>query len=535
MSDVVPPNNPTAEKSLLALILTDNAILDDPDCQLRAPEFYIPSHATIYRTAREHRAAGKVFDLTTAPDCLADHPDAASILADIGTAGMTAAVRHHASDYAASIRDAARRRQIIERASNLVATAYDGRDESELQAAIASIGDDLDSGGRGLALMDSAAFDDADFEIEYLVENILVRGQPGAIAGPMKGAKTLSSIALAVHGATGTPLFGNERFAIPQPFRTAVFSMESGGATLRAVARSICHSLDCRLSDLAEMLHWNLDSIRVDDARVLSMLRREIEKREIDLVIIDPLYLALNVDDDSQSNMFRMGARLHGITKLTRDTGAALILNHHANKRRDKPHEPMKLNELNGAGVGEYIRQWILVSRRSEYDPESKGHHELWMVSGGAEHGGTYALDIDEYGPSGERRQWQTEARPASVAIADKREAEQAAKRADQEAKQAEAKEDARKIYAPKVIRCLRLKANRDGASFSKIREFVGCTQKALRMAIDYLLETGQVMECTFTAKNHQPYGGYRLTGESHSEPLGTTRNPLESPVHSEC
>ena len=525
----VPPHDERAEQSVLgSMLLAQDAardyVIDDVVATLEPSNFYNGNHRAIYQAIRSLHADGKPVDVVAVGDQLGNRLEefgGHSYLLELLQSVPHAA---HAEYYAGIVRSKAKRRRAMAQAERIREVANDPTaSDDDVAAAIDAVGDAPRDDRQGLALMDSDEFDGADFEVDYLVENILVRGQPGVIAGPMKGGKTLCSVALAVHGATGTPLFGSERFAVPQSFRAAIFSMESGGGALRATARSVCHSVGSRLDDLAGMLFWNLDSIRVDDSRVLSLLRREIERRAIDLVIIDPLYLALNIDDDSSSNLYKMGAKLRGITKLISDTGAAVVLNHHATKKRENPRVPMQIHEMNGAGIGEWVRQWLLVSRRSDYDADQKGHHELWMAVGGsAGHGGAYALDLDEYSEAGYRREWHAEARPASVAIGDMRAAEEATRHAEREAKRIEADEQARKTYAPKVVRCLRLKANRDGASMSKIREFVGCTKKALTVTIDHLLGEGEVVECSFTGKNRQPYDGYRLAGEGHSEPLGS-------------
>ncbi|HEX6986602.1 MAG TPA: AAA family ATPase [Planctomycetaceae bacterium] len=312
-----------------------------------------------------------------------------------------------------------------------------------------------------------------------------------------------------IHGATGTPVLGYEKFAVPRPFRSAFVSMESGGATIRANARSICHSLGCRLSDLDGMVWWQLDSLKISDPGTLTALRREIERKQLELLVVDPLYLAIDLDADDSKSVYQMGKRLTAVGTLIRDTGCVVALIHHGIKRPQDPYRPMKLNDLSGAGVTEWAGQWGLISRRGEYDEERPGHHELWYRAGGRDFPGSLlAIDIDEFSPFGERREWRVSVRPASEVAAEMIEASEAAKLSQRQASEAAEARHYVDRYAAKVVGWLR--RHPGGGSASDIRNSCGMAPKAWRLVLGHLLESEQIVECRYRAGNGHEYPGFR-------------------------
>lgn len=367
--------------------------------------------------------------------------------------------------------------------------------------------------------LDSDEFDDADLEVEYLVENLITRGQPMVPGGPAKGCKTLIYTATVIHGATGTPVLGWHNFAVPKPFRSGFVSMESGGATIRANARSICHSLGCRLSDLKGEVLWQLDSLKISDPATLTALRREIERREIDFLAVDPLYLAIDLDADDSKSVYQMGKRLSEVGTLIKDTGCTVALIHHGIKRPQDPYRPMKLADLSGAGVTEWAGQWGLLSRRAEYNEEQPGHHELWFRAGGRDFPGSLlAVDIEEFSSFGEQREWRVQVRQASEVLSERIENDEANKQAKrQAAEDAEARLYAER-YAGKVVEWLR--KHPGGGSASDIRNSCGMAPKAWRLVLSQLLDSGQLKECMYRATNGHQYAGFKLPSDD-SDSLG--------------
>ena len=93
--------------------------------------------------------------------------------------------------------------------------------------------------------------------------------------------------------------------------------------------------------------------------------------------------MMLGIGQDA-GNLFVVGRYLQAISDLVRDTGVTPILCHHLRKGVTEPHEPAELEDIAWAGFQEFTRQWLLLNRRSRYEPDQPGHHELWMNVGGS-------------------------------------------------------------------------------------------------------------------------------------------------------
>jgi replicative DNA helicase len=101
----------------------------------------------------------------------------------------------------------------------------------------------------------------------------------------------------------------------------------------------------------------------------------------------------------SPSNLYEVGPLLRGVGQACLDAGTTLLLVHHANKSAVKKtgrSGPLDLDDLAFSGVGEYVRQWLLVSRRSPYQPGTGDHLLLMSVGGSAGHSGCWEVDVNE-------------------------------------------------------------------------------------------------------------------------------------------
>jgi hypothetical protein len=298
-----------------------------------------------------------------------------------------------------------------------------------------------------LDLITSADFDAGDFELQWLVEDVLVRDQPCILGGPKKALKTLLGIDLAVSVASGTPFLG--KYPIPSPERVVVLSGESGRATLQAAARAIADARGRRLSTLD--IHWGFNLPQLANQNHLAGLKNDIARQEAKLLLFDPLYLALLAGPVAQgisaANVYQMGPLLLNVAQACLSVGCTPVLFHHFRLSRPNAYAEPMLEDLAFAGVQEFARQWVLLSRRSEFDTEDQqGKHELWLKAGGSA-GHSLLRAVDIYEGKIDRhfrgRTWRVEVLPPT----DARIAESDAKAAEKDRKKvAHNKQDENKI-----------------------------------------------------------------------------------------
>jgi hypothetical protein len=248
--------------------------------------------------------------------------------------------------------------------------------------------------GFRFAVVDSAMFDAADYRPEWAVKGALVRGQPAVIGGPLKCMKTSLSLDLGISLGSATPFLGH--FQVYQKSRTVILGGESGQATLQNCARRICWERGISLADCD--LFWGFRLPKLASVQDLRELQRGLKNCGAENCILDPLYLSLLTGDDaaSASNFYATGPLLLAAAEACLDVGVTPIVCHHFRRSIPQPPAKPELTWLSHSGIAEFARQWLLLSRRQEYDEDS-GFHELWLAIGGSVgHSCLHALDIDE-------------------------------------------------------------------------------------------------------------------------------------------
>ena len=122
-------------------------------------------------------------------------------------------------------------------------------------------------------------------------------------------------------------------FSVPRPIRCGFMSAEIGWGTLRERAEQVAQSKGFALAEL-DNLHWSTACPIVSNFEHLGELERFICDQQLQMLGIDPSYLAFCDVADKASNPFAMGRVLLGLTRLIETTGSTINLQNHNRKNR---------------------------------------------------------------------------------------------------------------------------------------------------------------------------------------------------------
>ena len=176
-----------------------------------------------------------------------------------------------------------------------------------------------------------AELDAAEFKTEYLVEWLLVAGQPCIVAGQKKALKTSILLDLAIALAIAGRFLGF--FRVTRTARVCVMTGESGLATIQETLRRIAAAAGCRLAEIDNLvisdqlpLFGNLEHLEL-------RLKRLLIEDSIEVLILDPAYLCIPADGH-EGSLFAMGQLLRGLSEMCQSLGVTLVLAHHTKWRR---------------------------------------------------------------------------------------------------------------------------------------------------------------------------------------------------------
>lgn len=516
--DAPPPADVDAEKMVLGSILvagTTETFTKVSD-QIKPQDFYDDANRVVFEHMLRLRRESKPIDVKLLCDSLkgATAHDVRAFDDVGGSAYLGSLVKSvpnaaYGAYYASIVREQADKRRLFDVALQTAQASHNGKPATDIIASLRETLDDFarrDTSTR-YRRFTAAELDGAEIDVEYLVDDVLAAKHVGGIVGASKSLKTTIAADLAFSVATGGHFLGY--FPVRQTARTAFMSGESGLPTLQETLRRIASSAGSELREATDLIVSD-QLPQLGSIDHMTALRRFIEQDAIEFLIIDPLYLCADTDG-REGSLFAMGALLRSVAEVATDCGTTLLILHHMTQTSAKTSTDRnpELFDSAWAGTQQFFRQWIALNRRSAYDPEQPGRHELRLVTGGSMgHSTGIALDIEEGkrdDPGG--RRWDVTVRSLSDVKTERALAK------DSE------KEQMRALRFEADCELVRRKLDAvypEGFTKRELRARCQLSHDRLANALAALDESGEIEACDVMVSNHKkPHEGVRLKKET--------------------
>jgi hypothetical protein len=364
------------------------------------------------------------------------------------------------------------------------------------ESATGALSDMSDKGPFSLGLIRWSEFQKDETPLRYLIPGLVAEAEHFVIGGRTKGLKTNTALDMMISLASGQPFLGH--FPVTAACPVAFISGESGRKSLQRRAATMAGVRKATIPDDNFFIGFDLPKLSI--LSHLDAIQKAIEEFGIKLLCVDPAYLATltSGNADKASNQFAMGLILEPFGKIGVATGCTMALVHHARKAsRAEQFQPMTREDLSQSGFDAWMRQWLLLSRRS---PFRNGVHELHMEAGGsAGHFGQWAVTVDE-GDDTRGRQW-------TVTVIEADEARANAVQAAQDAKAERLDVDI------SVVRSIFERGGNKPLSRNAIRVQTSFNPPRLARVIQAMLDSGVLEDAQFSVSGQKPRdGGYRLS-----------------------
>ncbi len=337
-ADIRPvPRDDEAERATLGAMLLSADACEAVLSMLVPSDFAASRHQPIFEAIRDRHQIGEPVDvLTIRAELLSrgtmkagDDIYLTKLIEDVP-------LPEAASTYAATVRDQARRRQLLDVAASIAESAYDRAASVDEAVNFSSklLGDLTADAPRTkrprlevFDVADVAREVDAAGEPKWLIEGKWPEGDYGVSGAEDKAGKTWDRIDLAVSIASGTKYL--DRFETMQGHVVLWYGEGNRRNAIRRI-RAICEHKGFELEDLGDSIRLCFRVPRLNDAESLREVEEELRDHPVAFSGLDPFYLA--AAGGKGSDLYDMGAMLYGIQQIHQDAGAAFSVTTHWTK-----------------------------------------------------------------------------------------------------------------------------------------------------------------------------------------------------------
>jgi len=227
----------------------------------------------------------------------------------------------------------------------------------------------------------SAFLEQAEVEVDWLIDQLFSAGSSGFLAAEPKVGKSWIALDMAYCLSTGCTFL--ERFEVPQKRRVLFIEEEDAERRIIRRLKRLVRGNQSRGTPPDD--YWKLvvrSGFRLDDREWIEKLRLELESFRPEVVFLDVFNKLHLKDENSQSEM---SAILHDLAGLTRVYGCAFIIVHHY--RKSSMGQSVRGNQmLRGTSALAGFAECSIFMRKATgktiiCEPESKDAPELEAFS----------------------------------------------------------------------------------------------------------------------------------------------------------
>jgi len=175
-----------------------------------------------------------------------------------------------------------------------------------------------------------------EFTEDWIIDGLFCRGDLVALYGPAKSAKTFLALDMAMSAATGSA-WCNGRFSVPKG-RTIVYCAGEGIRGLKRRWTSVSDYYSASHEAMSRIITVPLVHQLFEEgvapggvSQFIAAIKDGLPDEQVDLIVIDTLNRAsVGANENSAQDI---GVILAHCTQIQKETGAAVMLVHHADKQ----------------------------------------------------------------------------------------------------------------------------------------------------------------------------------------------------------
>jgi replicative DNA helicase len=322
--------DPDAEAAVLSCCLHSQTARAKAREHLGRQDFFRPVNEFIWVTMEELDATDTPVDPVSVMSALAGNRGAIEAMPDI-TAHQ--AIPDNVSAYAETVRQWAVRRRLDDLASRVRQLALDpSHDPYLLTSTAVTRFTELRDTGLGTEVQSRLLADllaEVDEPYDWVINGLMERRDRLVLTGQEGLGKSFLARQVGIFAAAGLHPFTLERI---DPVRVQILDYENSWKQIKRGSRRLYDFADRHGTDLRRNIHVaSLKRIDITRDRDLSMIHREVDVAQPDVIVVGPLYRltgrAIQTDDEA--------APVLAALDTLRDRGCSLIIEAHAGHGRE--------------------------------------------------------------------------------------------------------------------------------------------------------------------------------------------------------